>query len=223
MTGALEVLHCDNHVLACVKPVGELCVPDAGGDASLLDRARAWVKERYAKPGAVFLGVVQRLDRPVSGVVVFGRTSKGAARLAEQFRDGRARKRYLGVVVGRPEKAQGELEQWLAKDAERNQVERHSDGRRGARLARTRWRVVRPLGAGCLLELEPLTGRAHQLRVACASLGTPLLGDVKYGAPRGLPDRSIALHACSLEVDHPTRAERLCFEAPAPDTPPWRG
>ncbi|MDP6540120.1 MAG: RluA family pseudouridine synthase [Planctomycetota bacterium] len=221
MTVDLEVLHTDNHVLACVKPAGMVCVPDSGGDESLLDRARAWVGEHYAKPGAVFLGVVQRLDRPVSGVVVFGRTSKGAARLAEQFRDGRARKRYLGVVIGRPQGEEGEVEQWLVKDAGRNRVERLSAERAGARLARTRWRALRPLGAHTLLELEPLTGRPHQLRVACASLGAPLLGDVKYGAPEGLADRSIALHARSIEVDHPTRDERLRFEAAPPSQPWW--
>ena len=124
MSVELEVLHCDNHVLATVKPAGVACVPDDSGDESLLDRARAWVGERYAKPGAVFLGVVQRLDRPVSGIVVFGRTSKGAARLAEQFRAGRASKRYLGVVAGTPSSAGGELAHWLAKDAVRNRASR---------------------------------------------------------------------------------------------------
>ena len=222
MSVELEVLHCDNHVLATVKPAGVACVPDDSGDESLLDRARAWVGERYAKPGAVFLGVVQRLDRPVSGIVVFGRTSKGAARLAEQFRAGRASKRYLGVVAGTSSSAGGELAHWLAKDAVRNRVERHEDDRRGARRALTRWRVVRSGGGRSLLELEALTGRPHQLRVACASLGTPLLGDVKYGAQEGLPDRSIALHARSLALDHPTREERLCFEAPLPEVDWWR-
>ena len=220
--GALEVLYVDNHVLAVAKPAGLPVVPDASGDESLLERARAWVRAEFAKPGEVFLGVVHRLDRPVSGIVVFGRTSKGAARLSEQFRARRARKTYWAVGLGEaPYDREGELEQWLEKDPRANRVRASWEPRPGAQLARTRWRVLERRPGRVLYELEPETGRPHQLRAAAAALGTPLAGDLKYGAPEALSDRSVALHARALEVAHPTRAETLRFEAPAPARGVW--
>lgn len=219
---ALEVLHVDNHVLAVAKPAGLPVVPDASGDESLLDRARAWVRDEFGKPGEVYLGVVHRLDRPVSGVVVFARTSKGAARLSEQFRSRRVRKTYWAVGLGdAPRDREGTIEQWLAKDARANRVRASSEPRPGAQLARTRWRVLERRPGRVLYELEPETGRPHQLRVAAATLGTPLAGDLKYGAAEPLDDRSVALHARALEVDHPTRGERLRLQAPAPTRGPW--
>ncbi len=228
MTAALEVLHCDNHVLAVCKPAGEPVVPDESGDESLLERARAWVEREFQKPGRAFLGVVHRLDRPVSGVVVFARTSKGAARLTEQFRDGRVRKTYWGLCEGVPRdgRESGEVELWLLKDRERNRVRAHRRPVEGAKASRTAWRLRGVSGSGSesvgWLELSPITGRSHQLRVTASELGCPLLGDVKYGASAGLSDRSIALHAERLEVDHPTRDERLVFACEAPLRPWWQ-
>lgn len=216
----LDVLHHDNHLLVVNKPAGVPAVPDESGDPSLLEEARAWVKAEYRKPGDVFLGVVHRLDRPVSGALVFARTSKAARRLAEAWRTRQVRKIYWGIVEGRCARPEGELEQYLAKDERRNRVAVAQPGE--GRLARTRWRVLQELEAGALLELEPLTGRPHQLRVACAALGCPLLGDLKYGARAPLPDRSIALHARALELPHPTRAERVAVQAPPPGTEWWR-
>lgn len=218
----LEVLHADNHLLAVVKPAGLPVVPDDSGDESLLEIAKAWVAHEFQKPGAVFLGVVHRLDRPVSGVVLFARTSKAAERLTRQFRERTTGKLYWGVVEGCPEPREGELVQHLWKDGERNRVHVVTAERSGAKLAETRYRVLEESGGRSRLELVPLTGRSHQLRVACASLGTPLVGDLKYGAPEALPDRSIALHARRLEVEHPTLRERLAFEAPPPETGIWR-
>ena len=219
----LEVVHCDNHLLVVAKPAGVPVAPDDSGDESLLERAKAWVKREFEKPGRVYLGLVHRLDRPVSGVVVFARTSKAAARLSEQFREGRVHKVYRGLVVGRPRGKSGELEQWLRKDAQRNRVEVVAPATRDAKPARTRWRVLRELGGRTLLELEPLTGRSHQLRLAAAKgLGCPLLGDVKYGAPQPLADRSVALHARLLEVDHPTLRARVTLCCPPPAEPWWR-
>ncbi len=218
----LEVLHADNHLLAVVKPAGLPVVPDDSGDASLLELAKAWVAHEFQKPGAVFLGVVHRLDRPVSGVVLFARTSKAAERLTRQFRERTTGKLYWGVVEGRPEPREGELVQYLWKDGERNRVHVVAAERAGAKRAETRYRVLEERGGRSRLELVPLTGRSHQLRVACASLGAPLVGDLKYGAPEALPDRSIALHARRLEVEHPTLRERLAFEAPPPETAIWR-
>ena len=225
MSVALTVLLADNHLLAVAKPAGLPTVPDSSGDESLLDRAKAWVKREKEKPGAVFLGVVQRLDRPVSGVVVFARTSKAAARLTAAFRSREVSKVYWGVSGAEPSTAEGLLEQWLLKDHERNVVRALAGERPGAQLARTRWRVLARTGTGrehrVLLELLPETGRPHQLRVAAATLGCPLLGDLKYGARSALPDKSIALHARELELTHPTRGERIRVECAPPELALW--
>lgn len=221
MSGDLEVLLADNHLLAIAKPAGMPSVPDASGDPSALELARRWVKREYEKPGAVYLGVVHRLDRPVSGVLLFARTSKAAARLSACFRERGASKVYWGLCEGIPAETEGVVEQWLLKDGSRNRVRSVDAGRRGARLARTRWRVLGTSGGRAWLELVPQTGRPHQLRHACAALGAPLLGDLKYGASAPLPDRSIALHAVRLEFEHPTRSERVRLETPPPPRPWW--
>jgi 23S rRNA pseudouridine1911/1915/1917 synthase len=220
----LEVLYSDNHLLAVAKPAGVPCVPDNSGDETLLDQARAWVREAGAKPGNVYIGVVHRLDRPVSGVVMFARTSKAAARLSEQFRDGEAGKVYWAICTGKLPGDEGRVEHWLAKRGGRNVVSAHAHEVTGGRFARTAWRARGPAqgGAATWVELYPETGRPHQLRVAMASLGCPLLGDIKYGAPERLPDRSIALHARSLAVEHPTRRAPLVIECPVPDRDWWR-
>jgi len=217
----VEVLHVDNHLLALHKPSGVPVVPDESGDESLYDAAREWIGREYAKPGEVFLGVVHRLDRPVSGVVLFARTSKAAARLSEQFRAHTVRKLYFGVSASRPRETSGVLEQWLDKDGERNVVRVLERERPGAQLAVTRWRLASFEHGLAHLDLEPRTGRPHQLRVAAASLGAPLLGDLKYGAVRPLADRSVGLHAAELEVEHPTLRTPLVLRAPPPAREWW--
>ncbi len=217
---ALDVLYVDNHVLAVCKPAGLPIVPDSSGDASLLEQARDWIGAEFSKPGKVFLGVVHRLDRPVSGVVVFGRTSKGAARLSKAFAERGTTKVYWGVVAKPPSEESGSIEQHLWKDTERNRVHVVSPTQDGARSASTNWRLLEERGRA-LLELIPETGRSHQLRVACATLGSPLLGDLRYGADRPLEDRSIALHAYSLTVPHPTRDVDLVIRTPPPDLDVW--
>jgi 23S rRNA pseudouridine1911/1915/1917 synthase len=223
MSAALEVLLCDNHLLAVAKPAGTPCVPDASGDESLLERAREWVRTSFEKPGRAWLGVVHRLDRPVTGIVLFARTSKAAARLSAALREGLFEKRYLGVGQGElaGDAHEGLLEQWLVKDPSTNLVRAVGGPRPGARLARTRWRVEARERKRTLLALEPETGRPHQLRVAAAALGAPLLGDLKYGATEPLPDRSIALHAARLVFPHPTRGERIELSLPPPAEPWW--
>jgi len=215
----LRVVFEDNHLLAVAKPAGVPVVPDESGDESLLDQAKAWVKERYAKPGAVFLGVVHRLDRPVSGLVLFARTSKAASRLSAAFRGRDVRKRYVALGHGRPARRSGVLVQWLAKDERARRTAVVPEGR--GQRAETVWRVLESRGGVTCFELEPRTGRPHQLRVAARSLGCPLLGDLKYGAPQPLPDRSIALHADRMELVHPVRKEPLVLVCEAPSGPPW--
>jgi len=211
------VLHLDNHLLGVAKPAGVPVQADSSGDLSLQEQWQTWLKQRYAKPGRVFLAIVHRLDRPVSGVLLFARTSKAAARLSAAWREGRVRKEYLGLGRGEVEAESGELEQWLRKDRARNRVRVVPPGTPEARPARTRWRVLAHLpGHQVLFLLEPLTGRSHQLRIACQTLGAPLLGDLKYGAATPLPDRSIALHAWRLHVPHPVLPVTLDLETPPP-------
>lgn len=217
----LEVLFVDNHLLALAKPAGVPVVPDESGDESLLDAAKTWCKVEFAKPGDVFLGVVHRLDRPVSGVVLFARTSKAASRLSEQFRAHTARKLYWGVSASAPREREGTVDQFLSKDAERNTVEIVGEHHVGAQRAFTAWRAVATENGLTQFDLAPRTGRPHQLRVAMASLGCPLLGDLKYGASRPLPDKSIALHAAELEIEHPTLRERRILRCPAPAREWW--
>jgi len=206
-----HVLHVDNHLLVVAKPACVPSVPDDSGDESLLDAARAWVKREYAKPGDVFLGVVQRLDRPVSGILVFARTSKAARRLTDAFRGGGAEKRYFAVGAGAPPAGSGVLEQWLWKDRERNLVQVVAGPREGAKLARTRWRRVGSAGGSTLFEFEPETGRTHQLRVHALHMGCPIIGDPKYfdddpnwDFPGGMQNR-LHLHARRLRIPHPDR------------------
>ena len=218
----LRVLHVCNHLLVVDKPACVPTVPDASGDESLLESAKAWIAREYDKPGAVFLGVVQRLDRPVSGVICFARTSKAADRLTSQLKAKRMRKTYWALCGAWSAEDEGELRQWLVKNPVTNRVTAHRSAREGAKEAITRWRVRERREDLTWLELEPVTGRTHQLRVAAASLGSPLLGDLKYGAAEPLPDKSIALHARALELEHPTRREAMRFEADPPRVGPWR-
>lgn len=217
----LEVVHADNHVLAVAKPAGVAVVPDSSGDESLLDAAKAWLKREHDKPGEVFLGVVHRLDRPVSGIVLFARTSKAASRLSEQFRAREAHKLYFAIAASAPAEDEGVVAQWLLKDGEVNRVRAVAQGTPGAQLARTSWRVVARERERVHFDLIAHTGRPHQLRVAMSSLGCPLLGDLKYGAEKPLPDRSIALHAGELEIEHPTRREPLVLHCAPPQREWW--
>jgi 23S rRNA pseudouridine1911/1915/1917 synthase len=217
----VDVLYVDNHLLALAKPAGVPVAPDDSGDASLLELAKAWVKREFSKPGEVYLGLVHRLDRPVSGVVLLARTSKAASRLSEQFRAHTVDKLYWGVAERAPNAASGVVEQWLIKSEERNVVSAVAGPRHGAQHAVTHWSVAARAPGRVDLDLVPRTGRPHQLRVAMASLGCTLLGDLKYGARAALPDQSIALHAAELAFEHPTLHERRALRCPAPEREWW--
>jgi len=211
----LEILHEDNHVIAINKPAGALVQPDRTGDRSLVDDVADDLRARHGKPGNVFVGIVHRLDRPVSGVLLFARTSKGAARLAAQFRDGSIEKTYWAVVEQAPPDAAATLEHFLLKDETHNRVRIADANEPGARHARLHYRVVRSVIAGTLLEIRLETGRAHQIRVQLSAIGCTVVGDLRYGARQGLGSR-IALHARAIAFDHPTRGERIRLEAPIP-------
>lgn len=218
----LAVLHADNHVVAVAKPAGVPTVPDESGDASLLDEVREWIRVTAGKPGNVFVGVVHRLDRPVSGVVLFARTSKAASRLSDAWRTRSVEKTYLGLVAGAPPQPSGEVDLWIVKDERRNLVRSVASTHPGAKHGRSRYRVLARRGAVTLLELEPLTGRSHQLRLLCRELGAPLLGDLKYGAGAPLPDASIALHARRLVFPHPIARTPVEIACEPPEVSWWR-
>jgi 23S rRNA pseudouridine1911/1915/1917 synthase len=212
----LEVLYEDNHLLVVYKPAGLLSQGDETGDVSVVDLARAYLKRKYSRPGNVYVATVHRLDRPVSGVMALARTSKAASRLTLQFRERTVRKIYRAAVEGRPAGPEGVLRHSLVKDRDRRvvSVAGHEEGPAG-REAELAYRLVENRGPLSLLEVEPHTGRSHQIRVQLAEAGHPIAGDVKYGSTLRLPGRAIALQAYSLQVGHPTRAERLSFTVPA--------
>jgi 23S rRNA pseudouridine1911/1915/1917 synthase len=221
-----SVLYEDNHCLALDKPAGLLTQGDATGEPTLVEEAREYLRARYEKPGNVYVGLVHRLDRPTSGVVLLARTSKAAGRLSEQFRNGTIGKVYWAVVEGASAQEEGEWSDTLLKDEARNVVEVVPTGTPGGQVARLAFRVLGHEGRTALLELRPTTGRSHQLRVQLASRGLPIVGDRKYGARStliALDGRPrVALHAKELTFTHPTRGEALSVSAPVPADWPAR-
>ncbi|MGP0630781.1 RluA family pseudouridine synthase [Nitrospina sp. 32_T5] len=215
-TPDLTILYVDNHLVAVDKPAGLLTQSDVRGAPNLLDRTRDWIKNEYGKPGKVYLGLVHRLDRPVSGVVLFARTSKAASRLSEQFRNHTAQKFYLAWVEGVPEKETGRLVHYLRKEKSMKATvfPRPTSEAKQAELTYT---VLENKGETSLVEVELHTGRFHQIRAQLAFLGHPLVGDAKYRAQSTLPEGRIALHASKLIVQHPTTGEPLTLESPAPE------
>ena len=221
-----NVLYEDNHLLAVDKPAGLLVQGDRSGDPTLVEAAGAYLKEKYAKPGNVYVGLVHRLDRNTSGVVLLARTSKAASRLSARFRDDEVTKVYLAVVAGRPDPAEGELVSYLAGKGDRQGVTRASTTPfSGARESRLRYNVRESAAGLSLVEVRPVTGRRHQIRAQFALAGHPLVGDVKYGSRERLSGHRIALHAYKLAVAHPIRNEEgerpMVFEAATPTDWPW--
>jgi 23S rRNA pseudouridine1911/1915/1917 synthase len=216
----LVVLYEDNHLLAADKPAGLPTMGAAARRDSLVARVRNYLKERYHKSGRVYVGVVSRLDLPVTGVVLFARTSKAASRLAEQFRGRRVLKLYWAVVTGPVDPPQGTLKGWIWHDEPHRRMRMRQTSAPGAREVSLAYRTLRSTHRGTLMEITPHTGRKHQIRAQLAAAGIPILGDRKYGSRRAF-SLGIALHARMLEFDHPTRRERIRLEAPSP--PAWRG
>jgi len=206
-------------LLAVYKPPGTLAQRDRTGDPSLLEWAKAWVKDHFRKPGNVFLGLVHRLDRPVSGVMLFARTSKAAARLSEQFREHRAKKIYLAVVQGEIEPPSGTLKARLSRTGAKTTITKYSDPT--GKEAKLRYRTLDAQQGLSLLEIDLVSGRHHQIRVQLAALGHPICGDQKYGSNQVRRNASVALMARSLTVRHPTRPVDMTFISPIPEDWPW--
>lgn len=217
----LQVIFEDNHLIAVNKPAGLLSQSDQTGDLTIMDAVKQYIKLRYDKPGEVFLGSIHRLDRPVSGVILFARTSKALSRMTKLFRDREVTKTYWAVVSEQPAPIEGKLEGWIYKDAKKNfskiLPKANSNRHQGAKKAVLSYRLIGRLGTNVLLEVQPETGRPHQIRAQLGQqLGAPIRGDLKYGYAQANEDGSIHLHARKLEFIHPVRGEPVSIMAEMP-------
>lgn len=211
----LIILHEDNHVIVVLKPQNVACCPDESGDDSLFDCIKRYLKETYKKQGNVFLGLVHRLDRPTGGVMVFAKTSKGAARLCEQMKNGGFEKRYLAVLCGVPSKKRATLNNYLRKSTLNNTVYVCTQTEEGAKFASLDYEVKGEKGGLSLAEIKLHTGRTHQIRVQTAAINCPVYGDMRYGGDKAVRGK-LALWAYSLRFTHPTTGEKLRFEIEPP-------
>lgn len=225
----IKVLYEDNHIIAVLKPAGILTQGDKSGDRSLMDLVKEYLKEKYHKEGNVFLGLVHRLDKPVTGIVLFGKTSKGASRLSEQFRNHTIQKTYHAMVVGELKEKRGELKEKVNKisffaqgftgktDEELLEQIKKATKTRTAELS---WEVVESNGQYSLVKIMPKTGRFHQIRIQMANMGHPIVGDAKYSKQKPLPDHSIALAATAISFTSATGEKQVHLEIPLPFTFP---
>lgn len=222
MISRLQVLYEDNHLLVINKPAGVLVQGDATGDKPLVDMAKEYIGEKYQKPGEVFLGVVHRLDRPVSGVVVFARTSKALERMNALFRNKETQKTYWAVVSSKPVPSEGTLVDWLVKDEKKNKTTAYNREHPEGQRSELHYKLLDSKRGYYLVEVNPITGRPHQIRVQLSSIGCPILGDLKYGSEILSPDGSIALHARKLSFIHPVKKEALTVTASLPKNDWWK-
>jgi len=218
----IDVLFEDNHIIVVNKKASDIVQGDKTGDETLPDKIKVFLKEKYNKPGNVFCGVVHRLDRPTSGVVVFAKTSKALSRLNEQFRDKSTQKTYWAVVEKPPSKSSDQLIHFLKKNEKQNKSYASLDESKGSKKAILEYKTLLKSDKYHLLEVELETGRHHQIRVQLSTIGSIIKGDVKYGARRSNPDGSIHLHARYLKLTHPTTKEVIEIKAPVPDEPLWK-
>ena len=219
----MEVVYEDNHILAVSKTCREIVQGDKTGDTPLSEIAKRYLKEKYGKPGNVFLGVTHRLDRPVTGLVLLAKTSKALSRLNEMFRTGGVRKTYWALVKNPPPAPEGELVHYLVRNETQNKSYAYDTERPGSKKAVLHYKVLARSDRYYLLEIDLKTGRHHQIRCQLARLGCPIKGDLKYGAERSNPDGGISLHARRVEFIHPVSQLKICLEAPVPDDPLWKG
>ncbi|MEM9856334.1 MAG: RluA family pseudouridine synthase [Bacteroidota bacterium] len=222
MMPALPVLYEDNHLIVINKPSGLLVQGDRSGDETLANEVKGYIKKKYKKPGDVFLGVIHRLDRPVSGAVLFGRTSKGLERMNAQFRDREVNKTYWAIVKDQPIETEGELTHWLKKNHEANRTTALNKESKGTQKAILKYKLIGRIAEYYLLEIKPVTGRPHQIRVQLAKIGCPILGDVKYGGAKQKNKQRIYLHSRSLEFDHPVKKEPVRIDAKVPKDQIWQ-
>lgn len=216
-----RILFEDNHLLIVNKLPSEIVQGDKTGDVCLLDDVKSYIKETYNKPGNVYAGLVHRIDRPVSGAVIFAKTSKALSRMTLKIKEREFKKTYLAIVKNKPPKDTDELSDYMIKNENQNKSYIVKSDTKGAKLAQLRYRVIGSSDSYYLLEVELITGRHHQIRAQLAHMGCPIKGDLKYGFPRSNPDASISLHAYKLEFEHPTTKNIINIKAPQPTGKPW--
>lgn len=213
----MTILYEDNHIIAVNKSTSEIVQGDKTGDEPLSETIKKYIKEKYDKPGDVYLGVTHRLDRPVSGVVLFARTSKALTRLNEMFKTQQVKKTYWAIVKNKPENPAGRLEHFLLRNEKQNKSYAHDKFVPNAKQAALTYKLIGQSDTYCLLEIELETGRHHQIRCQLAKMGCPIKGDLKYGSPRSNPNGGISLHARSVEFIHPVSKELIKITAPVPE------
>ena len=218
----MEVVYEDNHIIIVNKQSGEIVQGDKTGDRPLSDIVKDYIKEKYAKPGEVFLGVVHRLDRPVAGLVVFARTSKALTRLNKMFAEGEVHKTYWAIVTGKPQVSEATLEHWLVRNEKQNKSYAYDTEKPHSKKAILKYREISRGDRYSLLEVQLLTGRHHQIRCQLAKAGMPIKGDLKYGAPRSNPDGSISRLSRRVEFIHPVSKQPIVVEAPVPADNLWQ-
>ena len=218
----MEVVYEDNHIIIVNKQSGEIVQGDKTGDRPLSDIVKDYIKEKYQKPGDVFLGVVHRLDRPVSGLVVFARTSKALTRLNKMFAEGEIHKTYWAITKNAPRDSEATLTHWLVRNEKQNKSYAYTQEKPNSKKAVLKYRIIGKSDNYTLLEVNLMTGRHHQIRCQLAVMGCPIKGDLKYGAPRSNPDGSISLMSRSVEFIHPVSQKRITAEAPIPKDPLWQ-
>lgn len=217
----MDVVYEDNHLIIVDKSSSEIVQGDKTGDKPLAEMVKEYIKQKYHKPGNVFLGVVHRLDRPVSGLVVFARTGKALARLNEMFRTKEVHKTYWAIVGNCPPAEEGELVHWLVRNEKQNKSYAYDKEKPEAKKAILDYKLIGRSERYFLLEIDLKTGRHHQIRCQLAKMGCPIKGDLKYGAPRSNPDGSICLHARRVRFVHPVSKQEIDVEAPVPEGNLW--
>lgn len=222
MSSAIEILYEDNHLIAVNKRPSDLVQADKTKDRTLGDKIRKYLVKTYNKPGDAYLGIIHRIDRPVSGVVVFAKTSKALKRMQKQFVERSVQKYYWAVVKNQPPAEEGQLSHWMWKNEANNKSFASLTDKKGRKRAELTYRLLRHLDNYFLLEVKPATGRHHQIRVQLSTMGCPIKGDVKYGFGRTNKDASIHLHARKITFIHPVKQEPVTIVAPAPDDVIWQ-
>ena len=219
----MTVVYEDNHIVVDNKTSSEIVQGDKTGDTPLSEMVKQYLKEKYNKPGNVFIGVTHRLDRPVSGLVVFAKTSKALPRLNEMFRNGEVKKTYWAIVKEGPKETEGELVHYLVRNEKQNKSYAYDKEVKKSKKAVLHYKLIGHSQNYYLLEVDPKTGRHHQIRCQLAKMGCPIKGDLKYGSPRSNPDGSICLHARTVQFVHPVSKEMIRLTAPVPEGNLWNG
>lgn len=219
---SITVLYEDNHIIAVNKKPSDIVQGDKTGDKPLSDFVKDYIKNKYNKPGEVYLGVTHRIDRPVSGVIIFAKTSKALTRLNKMFQEKTIQKTYWAVVKNEPPKSSGNLIHYLQKNPKQNKSYARKEEAKDAKRSELNYKLIASSDRYFLLEIDPRTGRHHQIRAQLSTIGCPIKGDLKYGFDRSNKDASIHLHARKIEFVHPVSKEEILITAPVPDEPLWK-